>query len=71
MASSSEFIDRYGSLSNSQYVDLVYQNVLGRAPDSSGRKHWVDGLTAGRNSRGGVMIGFSESPEFRARTGIA
>ena len=45
---SSEFQSRYGSLNSGQFVDLVYQNVLGRSPDSSGRAHWVDGLTAGR-----------------------
>lgn len=65
---SSEFQSRYGSLNNGQFVDLVYQNVLGRSPDSSGRAHWVDGLTAGRYSRGGVMIGFSESNEYVAKT---
>lgn len=64
---SSEFKNRYGALDNGQFVDLVYQNVLGRAPDSSGRAHWVTALSGGQ-SRGSVMIGFSESNEFVGKT---
>ncbi len=47
---SPEFKTRYGSLNNGQFVDLVYQNVLGRAPDTSGRAHWVNGLTRARSA---------------------
>ena len=61
---SSEFRNRYGTLNNGQFVDLVYQNVLGRGPDAGGRAHWVAALTSGGQSRGGVMIGFSESNEY-------
>ncbi len=65
-ASSPEFRSRYGSLSNRQFVDLVYRNVLGRAPDASGLSYWVRELDRGV-SRGQVMVGFSESPEYRNR----
>ncbi len=65
MASSSEFIDRYGSLTNGEYVDLVYQNVLGRAPDPSGRSFWIAELDSGRRTRGEMMVGFSESSEYK------
>ncbi|MFC6636831.1 DUF4214 domain-containing protein [Sulfitobacter sp. JBTF-M27] len=34
------------SLSNGELVDIVYQNVLGRAPDEDGRTFWVDLLKA-------------------------
>ncbi len=68
-AGSTEFKNRYGSLSNGGFVDLVYENVLGRAPDPGGRAHWVSGLDAGRLQRGKVMVGFSESPEFVKKTG--
>jgi hypothetical protein len=47
-------------------VDLVYQNVLGRAPDTGGRAYWKGQLDTGARSRGNVMIGFSESAEYRA-----
>lgn len=71
---SPEFNSRYGSLNNGQYVDLVYQNVLGRAPDAGGRTYWVNQLASGAKNRGQVMVGFSESPEYsganKARTDV-
>ncbi len=65
-ARSSEFLARYGALTNASFVDLVYRNVLGRAPDPNGLDYWLGGLTSGRLNRGSVMLGFSESAEFRA-----
>ena len=65
-AQSPEFISRYGSLTNEQFVTLVYQNVLGRAPDSLGYSYWVNQLNSGLQTRGQVMAGFSESPEYRS-----
>lgn len=67
-ASSPEFKTRYGSLTNAQFVNLIYRNVLGRNPDAGGQSHWVQRLSGG-TSRGAVMIGFSESPEFIKKTG--
>ena len=69
-AQSPEFLNQYGSLSDTEFVYLVYQNVLDRAPDPGGLDHWVGQLQAG-DSRGSVMIGFSESDEFRAQTGTS
>src|SRR5207344_1387485 len=43
---SPEFTNRYGALTNDQYINLVYQNVLGRAPDAGGfafYKNLLDG----------------------------
>lgn len=67
-AGSNEFVNGYGHLSNEQFVDLVYQNVLGRAADAAGRSYWSTQL-AGGVSRGRVMTGFSESSEFVVQTG--
>ncbi len=64
---SDEFRMRYGSLSNRQFVELIYRNVLGRAADGEGSNHWTSALDRGV-SRGDVMIGFSESTEFKNRT---
>lgn len=64
-ATSPEFIDTYGALDNGGFVDLVYQNVLGRAPDAGGRAFWVDQLNRRLRNRGAVMTGFAESTEFR------
>lgn len=67
-ASSKEFRDRYGALSDAEFVRLVYSNVLGRSADEQGEQHWVSSLRSGL-SRGGIMIGFSESVEFQKKTG--
>ena len=63
-ASSAEFIGTYGNLTDPQFVTLVYQNVLGRAPDAAGLAYWVGQLNGGM-SRGQVMVGFSESSEYQ------
>ncbi len=68
-AGSSEFVQRYGSLSNRDFVKLVYVNVLGREPDENGYSYWVGVLDRG-TPRGEVMVGFSESSEFKVKTGI-
>lgn len=60
---SEEFRLTYGGLSDEEFVDLVYRNVLGRDPDTTGRAHWVEVLGRGV-SRGGVMLSFSESEEY-------
>ncbi len=64
---SPEFQAKYGSLTDQEYVELVYDNVLDRAPDAGGRAFWVDWLGAG-GSRGAMMAQFSESPENVAAT---
>ena len=68
-ASSQEFIDTYGSLSPDAFITLVYHNVLGRDPDPSGFSYWLDELTSNRMTRGQIMAGFSESPEYQALMG--
>lgn len=67
-AASDEFVATYGPLSDPQFVELVYQNVLDRPSDPVGRSHWL-GVLAGAGSRGSVMVGFSESTEYVAQTG--
>jgi hypothetical protein len=67
-AGSAEFGATYGMLSNQAFVDLVYRNVLNRRADPAGAAYWVGQLNTGRLSRGGVMVGFSESSEYRAAT---
>ena len=66
-ARSAEFMLRYGKLSDGDFVTRVYRNVLGRLPDAAGYAYWSDRMVRGMR-RGGVMIGFSESTEFRRQT---
>jgi hypothetical protein len=62
---SPEFVALYGSLDNTQFVTLLYNNVLGRAPDTAGLNGWV-GLLASGYTRGQVLLGFSDSVEYQA-----
>jgi hypothetical protein len=62
-AASNEFKTRYGPKTNAQFVDLVYQNVLGRPADPGGRAYWIKKLDTG-TSRGVLITGFSESGEY-------
>jgi hypothetical protein len=66
-ADSSEFRNTYGTLDDAAFVNLVYRNVLGRRPDAGGLRFWIDQLRTGRNTRAGVMAGFSESSEHVRR----
>jgi len=66
-ATSSEFKNRYGSLSNAAFVDRVYRNVLGRPADSGGTTYWKSRLDGGM-PRGQVMANFSQSSEYRGKT---
>ena len=69
-AASTEFTSTYGNLTDREFVTLVYQNVLGREPDEAGYRYWLNRLATDLD-RGGLMVGFSEGPEFITRTGIA
>ena len=64
-AASQEFINTYGNLNNTQFVTLVYNNVLNRPPDPGGLAFWVGQLDSGAKTRGQVMLDFSDSTEYR------
>jgi len=66
-STSQEFRSTYGAVGDRDFVALVYDNVLDRAPDLTGLQYWLGQLLGGM-SRGRLMIGFSDSAEFRART---
>jgi hypothetical protein len=66
-ATSTEFVTRFGSVGSGAFVDLVYDQVLGRPADPAGRAFWIRELESGRRSRGQVMVGFSESSEHRRK----
>ena len=62
-AGSNEFKNRYGSLSDGAFVDRIYQNVLGRPADPSGRAYWIKKLRSG-TSRGVLVAQFAQSGEY-------
>ena len=66
---SPEFTARFGdSLTNAQYVDRIYENVLGREPEASGAAFWTGNLDNGSANRSLTLTEISESPENKAIT---
>ena len=64
---SAEFTGKYGNLSNGDYVERLYNNVLDRNSDEGGKASWVQQLENG-TSRASVAISFSESAEHVGAT---
>jgi len=61
---SAEFRQTYGeSVDDTTFITLLYNNVLGRAPDDAGLSGWRDQLASGTSTREQVLFGFSESGE--------
>jgi len=66
-AKTAEFKALYGTVSNAGFVDLVYENVLGRPASTGDRNYWTNELNSGRRTRGTLMIGFSEAAEYKTK----
>lgn len=62
-----EFKNRYGTLSNHDFVTLMYRNMFQREPDAAARKSWEDKLAYGL-SRGQMLYELSNSCEYRRNT---
>ena len=64
---SSEFVRKFGNLSDHDFVTQIYQNVFDRDPDPNGRAYWETQLRKGRG-RGQMLYELSNSREFRNKT---
>jgi cytochrome c5/Ca2+-binding RTX toxin-like protein len=64
---SQEFQNIYGGANNTQFVTLLYNNVLNSTPDAQGLERWTGELENGA-SRAEVVLGFSQSPQFTSET---
>ena len=72
---SKEFIMKYGNqTTNEEYLNNVYENVLGRLPDTIGFNYWINQLNRGHENRAEILMGFAESVEnkqiFSAETNV-
>lgn len=67
---SPEFQQTYGALDDTEFVTLLYNNVLNRAPDAGGLSSWLGNL-AGGMTRERVVLHFAESGEHRVLTAPA
>ena len=64
---SGEFQHLYGTLTDGQFITQMYENVLGRAPDTAGYNFWLSQMQAG-TTQAMVLVGFAESPENVAKS---
>jgi len=53
---STESTNLYGTGDNASFVFAIYQNVLGRTPDTNGYKFWVDAMNAGAVTKANVSL---------------
>ncbi|CAH1692905.1 conserved hypothetical protein [Hyphomicrobiales bacterium] len=64
--SSPEFAGRYGqNPDNHNYIQLLYENLLGRQPDQAGYDFWTEAMDDGL-TREDLLLSFSESSENKA-----
>jgi len=60
---STEYAGRHtGSVTDQHYVEDLYANALGRAPEAAGEQHWLSALAHG-GTRAQVAVGIAESLE--------
>jgi hypothetical protein len=62
---SPEFQSTYGATDDTQFITLLYRNVLDRDPDAGGLQFHLDEFAHGE-SRADMLCHFSESPENEA-----
>jgi hypothetical protein len=59
-----EFRNRYGTVTNRQFVRLVYRNILCRQPEREGEDYWTAQLDRRAVSRPGLIVNFTELREY-------
>lgn len=67
---SDEFKNTYGTedtVSNENFVELLYRHTLGREYEQGGYDYWVGRLASGDGTRSDLMAHFSESAENKDR----
>ncbi len=58
---------RYGTVDDRKLITLLYNNVLGRAPDSRGFEYWLGRRASGMKAHD-LMLQFANSEEFVNQT---
>ncbi len=64
---SDEFVSRFGTLTDTQYIQRLYTNALNRSPSNTEINDWLVYLGAG-NTRAQLMLVFAEAAEHRTLT---
>jgi hypothetical protein len=66
---SPEYQATYGDAGFDEFLDILYQEVLGRAPDLTGKAFWLDALENDpRVDRATIVAFFTDSIELRGMT---
>lgn len=60
---SPEYLAKYGTQTNTEFVQQLYSNALDRAPEQAGQDFWVNALDTGAASRAQLAITLINSPE--------
>ncbi len=60
---SQEFLGRYASMSDADFVTMMYHNALHRDPDPGGFAYWTGQLASHALARPDLVNGFAYSPE--------
>ncbi len=67
---SDEFVSLYGKdITDKEYIDLLYHNVLSRDADSQGEEYWIKQMQNGLD-KADLLLSFSNSDEFMHLTGV-
>ncbi|MEO2269146.1 DUF4214 domain-containing protein, partial [Pseudoalteromonas sp. YIC-656] len=64
---SSEFVNKYGELTDSEFVEQSYMNVFGRPPTENGLEVWTNNLAKPGYTRAHLMLTFINSPEYMTK----
>lgn len=62
---SSEFKNKYGTLTDQAFVKEMYPQVFGRQADTGGLSYWTNRLTSKKITREGLMVQFTQSSEMK------
>lgn len=65
---STEFQNIYGpTVSNAEFINLMYKNILNRDADAGGYEYWLNAINQ-TGERGEMVINFTNSAEYIAKT---
>lgn len=64
-AGSEEYLARFGAQSDADFINQLYNNILGRDADQAGYNYWMDEISR-TGDRTGMIVSFSNSDEYAA-----
>jgi len=63
-AGSEEYEARFGAQSDEEFINQLYNNILGRDADNDGYSYWLDEISQ-TGDRTGMIVSFSNSEEYK------